>query len=364
MKKSVLAAMVTGVFLLGSTQASANFFGDNTPWNKNNNFNNYNQNNSSYNNWPQWTPMYWMEEMFGDNFMNNNFRGNRFNGGNGYNNGNGYNDWPQWTPMYWMEEMFGDNYSNNNRQFNRSYQQPNYGGYGAPRSYYGQPYQAQPHQNFTPGYPSYYSPYPPMPQQPYPQLAPSLNQAQPTIQTMPQAVPMQRLPQYNAQTIVQNPAQLNAVPQMYYGQPYPVQPMQNNGPSYNPYYAPMSQRSLQQAAPQQMQKQPTIQPAPQRVVPQNNGYLAQRSAVQKPAMGQAYQPYQVSPYQAQAYKNYVNAYNRHYASTPQTRLTPAAPTFNARQLAYQQAVMQQRAQQTLQPVRPHFNGYYPQPIYR
>lgn len=49
-------------------------------------------------NWPQWTPMYWMEEMM-DSFDDNSYGGNGFNmpftNGNGFNmpftNGNGFN---------------------------------------------------------------------------------------------------------------------------------------------------------------------------------------------------------------------------------------------------------------------------------
>lgn len=44
------------------------------------------------------------------------FNAQAFWGGNNNNwgnNGNSDNDWPVWTPMYWMDEMIGnDNYSN------------------------------------------------------------------------------------------------------------------------------------------------------------------------------------------------------------------------------------------------------------
>ena len=41
-------------------------------------------------------------------------------------------DWPQWTPMYWMQEMmdsFNGNNNNNNFNFNpnMNYQTPNFG---------------------------------------------------------------------------------------------------------------------------------------------------------------------------------------------------------------------------------------------
>lgn len=37
-------------------------------------------------------------------------KNNRWGGGNSFfGNSNGCNDWPEWTPMYWMEEMIGNN---------------------------------------------------------------------------------------------------------------------------------------------------------------------------------------------------------------------------------------------------------------
>ncbi len=37
-------------------------------------------------------------------------KNNRFGGfGNSFGNGNNCNDWPEWTPMYWMEEMMDNN---------------------------------------------------------------------------------------------------------------------------------------------------------------------------------------------------------------------------------------------------------------
>ena len=39
--------------------------------------------------WPEWTPMYWMEE-FMDEFDNNNWGGNNWGGNNGGNNFGGY----------------------------------------------------------------------------------------------------------------------------------------------------------------------------------------------------------------------------------------------------------------------------------
>lgn len=48
---------------------------------------------------------------------------------------NGYywdeSNWPEWTPMYWMEE-FMDNWGNNNNNNNNNF---NGGGYGRPGGY-------------------------------------------------------------------------------------------------------------------------------------------------------------------------------------------------------------------------------------
>ena len=69
------------------------------------------------------------------------------------------NEWPEWTPMYWMEEFFGDD---------EAYYPPPYGyGYPAPPGYYyGYP-PAMPYPPYRGG-PSPYAPmapggYPPPP---------------------------------------------------------------------------------------------------------------------------------------------------------------------------------------------------------
>jgi hypothetical protein len=67
----------------------------------------------------------------------NGWFGNNTNYFNGYSGNNSYNDWPVWTPMYWMQEMFGNNY--NNRY---------YGNNGRYMSAYGNPYQAQYNNNY------------------------------------------------------------------------------------------------------------------------------------------------------------------------------------------------------------------------
>lgn len=56
----------------------------------------------------------------------NNGWGNNGWGNNGW--GNGWNSWPEWTPMYWMEEMSDEMGGNN------------WGGYGGPYGYGGGPY--------------------------------------------------------------------------------------------------------------------------------------------------------------------------------------------------------------------------------
>lgn len=79
----------------------------------------------------------------------------------GGNNGWDWNPWPAWTPMYWMEEMVGDNDWYNNgyggpygyapygygygpgpTPYNGGYGAPYYGGgypYGGYAPYYGMP---------------------------------------------------------------------------------------------------------------------------------------------------------------------------------------------------------------------------------
>lgn len=60
--------------------------------------------------------------------------------GNGNNWSNGWNDWPVWTPMYWAEEMFDDNYGYGPYNYGGyspyGYGPYNYGGYG-PNNYSG-----------------------------------------------------------------------------------------------------------------------------------------------------------------------------------------------------------------------------------
>ena len=65
--KSAVISVIAGAISLSATQATANMF------NNNNAPNGY---YSDYNNWPEWTPMYWMEEMsneFDNNGWNNNY---------------------------------------------------------------------------------------------------------------------------------------------------------------------------------------------------------------------------------------------------------------------------------------------------
>ena len=64
----------------------------------------------------------------------------------GNNNNYGYDDsdWPEWTPMYWMEEMF-DNFDDNDDDYYRYGPQGGYAPYG-----YGQPYAQAPYQGPVP----------------------------------------------------------------------------------------------------------------------------------------------------------------------------------------------------------------------
>lgn len=60
------------------------------------------------------------------------------------------NDWPEWTPMYWMEEFMNefDNDNDNSYYGNRYYGNP-YGGYGG-----GYGYPATPYNGYNYGYPA------------------------------------------------------------------------------------------------------------------------------------------------------------------------------------------------------------------
>ncbi|WP_020559897.1 hypothetical protein [Thiofilum flexile] len=137
--------------LTTSTQASSFFGNNNGEW-KMGPYGPYYEEND----WPEWTPMYWMQEMF-DSFDNNNNNGFYRNG---FNYGNGFN-----------MPFFGNNGFNG---FNNGwgYSMP----FNAPMMNTGIP-------NWGYNYNSYYQPYPypsvpmPMQQQPFtlpptPSLAP------------------------------------------------------------------------------------------------------------------------------------------------------------------------------------------------
>jgi len=90
------------------------------------------------------------------------FGGN--NGWGGFGNGYDCNDWPEWTPMYWMEEMVGDKPKCDEVGYGRyPYQSPvGYGAYPYASPYAGiSPYGIPQ----APGYPAYggASPYLPTP---------------------------------------------------------------------------------------------------------------------------------------------------------------------------------------------------------
>ena len=144
MKKQIvrvaLMGVLTGMVGLSAGTASAGW--------GNNNHGPY-----GYNDWPEWTPMYWMEEMSNE-FDNNGWGNNRgYYGPDGYYYD--YNDWPEWTPMYWMQEManefdnngWGNNWNNNWNNPNRAYGPPPV--YGQPPMYGPRPY----------NYPPAYTPY-------------------------------------------------------------------------------------------------------------------------------------------------------------------------------------------------------------
>jgi hypothetical protein len=75
-------------------------------------------------------------------------------------NGWDWNPWPVWTPMYWMEEMVGENNWNDGPYFNSppySAGYPTYGGYpygsyGYPYAGYNHPYTAPPPWDYSPYY--------------------------------------------------------------------------------------------------------------------------------------------------------------------------------------------------------------------
>lgn len=78
------------------------------------------------------------------------FGGNKspWGGSSFFGNNNGYdnNDWPEWTPMYWMEEFFNNDDDNYPRSYGGRYPNP-----------YQNPYQS-PYQ--SPAYPTRYIPAP------------------------------------------------------------------------------------------------------------------------------------------------------------------------------------------------------------
>jgi hypothetical protein len=87
------------------------------------------------------------------------------------------NDWPEFTPMYWMEE-FADEMDDDDDDYWRYGPRPYYGGGYAPRPYYGGGYAPRPYYGGgyapRPYYGGGYYPQYPYPQQPYqyPQQAP------------------------------------------------------------------------------------------------------------------------------------------------------------------------------------------------
>lgn len=128
MKKFLIALSLLG---LAST-ASADFFGsgNNGEW-KNGPYGPYWEGND----WPEWTPMYWMQEM-SDSFSDNDNNNNGFNFGNRFGNGN--------MPFFGNQSNYGygNNYGMPMMPYGYNYQMPMmpygaapmpyYGGYGVP----------------------------------------------------------------------------------------------------------------------------------------------------------------------------------------------------------------------------------------
>jgi hypothetical protein len=85
------------------------------------------------------------------------------------------NDWPEWTPMYWMEEMMDEWDNDDDEDWYR------YGGYGyGPRYGYGGGYGAMPYPQMPP---APMMPYHPMQMQPY--MAPQSNYMPPEAPRAP-----------------------------------------------------------------------------------------------------------------------------------------------------------------------------------
>lgn len=82
---------------------------------------------------------------------NNSWGGNSF-----FGNNNGCNDWPEWTPMYWMEEMAGNNDNCYSGAYGGRYGSPYQSLYSPYSPYAGgvNPYMANPYLGASPyGYP-------------------------------------------------------------------------------------------------------------------------------------------------------------------------------------------------------------------
>lgn len=85
------------------------------------------------------------------------------------------NDWPEWTPMYWMEEFMNEFDDNNDNGYGSGFNMPffgngsnnygmPYGGYGSGNNNYGMPYggygggyssPATPYNGYNYGYPTF-----------------------------------------------------------------------------------------------------------------------------------------------------------------------------------------------------------------
>ena len=87
MKKLVLAlALAMATASIAPTVQASDWFGggNNGEWKQGPNGPYWDESD-----WPEWTPMYWMEE-FMDEFDNNSWGGNNWGGGNNFGGGNNY----------------------------------------------------------------------------------------------------------------------------------------------------------------------------------------------------------------------------------------------------------------------------------
>lgn len=128
MSKSLLKIIIiASLFGVAQSSIAKDFFGKNNPWGNFGGFGNSNGNNCS--DWPEWTPMYWMEEMSGSN----NCYPNAYGGGYA-------NKYPYQSPYAYPSSAYGtpppNPYLANNQAYNP------YAAGGMPPAYGYNPYMA------------------------------------------------------------------------------------------------------------------------------------------------------------------------------------------------------------------------------